>query len=123
MNQLRTEQTKTINELKSQFLKEKADFKRESDFKIQSVIKVANKEARQCLSENTYKIKFDNQKLRKDLLDLIQYTKALHAHKHKLERQKQEINQEISYSEDLKKLRTTQQDKVISKLFGSNIDS
>ena len=119
MNQLRGEQTKTISDLKSQFLKEKADFKREADLKINSVIKVANKEARQCLSENTYKIKYDNQRLRKELLEFIQYTKALQAHKTKLENQKHEILREISYAEDLKKLRTTQQEKVISKLFAN----
>ena len=122
MNQLRSEQTKTIQELKTQFLKEKAEFKRDADIKINSVIKVANKEARQCLSENTHKIKIENQKLRKELLEFIQYTKALQAHKAKLEKQKHEIIHEISYAEDLKKLRTTQQENVMSKLFGNKDD-
>ena len=52
-------------------------------------------------------------------LIFIQYTKALQAHKTKLENQKHEILREISYAEDLKKLRTTQQEKVISKLFAN----
>lgn len=120
MNQLRNEQAKAISQLKSQFLKEKAEFKREADAKIHTVIKAANREARQCLSENTYKIKFENQKLRKELLELIQFTKALNQQKDQLLRQREQIVQEISYAEDLKKLRTTQQDKVLNKLFGSS---
>ena len=118
MTKLRAEQSKTISELKAKFLKDTNEIKRESDAKIQTVIKAANKEARQCLNENTLKIKYDNYKLRKELLELIQNTKALHAHKEKLDRQRNEIQQEISYAEDLKKLRTNRQDHVFQKLFG-----
>jgi len=118
MTKLRAEQSKTITELKARFLQDTHEIKRESDAKIQTVIKAANKEARQCLNENTMKIKYDNYKLRKELLELIQNTKALHAHKEKLDSQRNEIQQEISYAEDLKKLRTNRQDHVLQKLFG-----
>jgi hypothetical protein len=119
---LRVEHSKAISELKSKFLKEKADLKREADAKIQSVIKAANREAKECLSENTFKIKYENQKLRNELLNLIQHTKELYAHKVELEKQKSEVLREIAYAEDLKKLRTNQQDQVMKKMSKANAE-
>jgi hypothetical protein len=114
--EVRREQTKIISELRSEFLKEKSDHKKEADARIAAIVKAANKEARECLTENTMKIKMTNQGLRKELLELIENSKILNEQKQKLEKQKGELFNEIRYAEDLKKVRTNQQKKIIDKL-------
>lgn len=103
--------------MRVEFLKEKADHKKEADNKIATIIKVANREARSCLSENTIKIKTENANLRAELFELIRQTKLVTEHKNKLESQKGDLINEIRYAEDLKKIRSTQQKRVIEKLF------
>ncbi len=98
-----------ISKLRAEFIKEKFDHKKEADHRIATIVKAANKEARECLSENTIKIKQENQKLRAELLDLINITKDLKAHKDRLDGQKIDLLKEINYAEDLKKVRSTQQ--------------
>jgi hypothetical protein len=120
--EVRKDQTKIISKLRSEFIKEKFDHKKEADQKIATIIRAANKEARECLSENTLKIKQENQRLRAELLELINITKDLKAHKEKLDRQKADLIKEINYAEDLKKIRNTQQNKIISKLMDENHD-
>lgn len=115
--EVRREQTKIISELRAEFLKEKSEHKRDADNRIAAIVKAANKEARSCLTENTFKIKLENQQLRTELLQLIQQTKDLNNHKEKLEKQKSELLNEIKYADDLKKVRSTQQQRVIEKLF------
>jgi hypothetical protein len=61
---IRQEQTKIITDLRSEFIKEKTNYKREAENRISAIVKAANREARDCLSENTFKIKVENQKLR-----------------------------------------------------------
>lgn len=119
---VRTEQTRVISDLRAEFLKEKQDHKKEADTKIAQIIKVANREARNCLSENTMKIKSENAKLRSELFELIRQTKLITEHKNKLEQQKTDLINEIRYAEDLKKIRSTQQKRVIEKLF-PNLDA
>lgn len=114
---MRKEQTKIIGELRSEFLKEKAEHKKEADTRIAAIIKAANKEARECLSENTLKIKLENQRLRGELLELIQRSNELTKHTEKLEKQREELLNEIKYADDLKKIRSTRQQRVIEKLF------
>jgi hypothetical protein len=116
IEEVRSEQTSIISELRAVFLREKMDFKRESDNRIMSIVKAANREARECLSENTYKIKVENQKLRSEIFELIKLTKELNKNKEKLEKQKEDLINEIRYTEDLKKLRSTQQQRVLEKL-------
>lgn len=111
--EVRKEQTKVISKLRSEFIKEKFEHKREADHKIATIVKAANKEARECLSENTLKIKQENQRLRSELLELINTTKDLKAHKQNLEKKKLDLLKEINYAEDLKKVRSTQQDRMI----------
>ena len=114
---VRHDKTKIISELRSEFLKEKAEHKKESENRISAIVKAANREARDCLTENTFKIKIENQKLRAELFDLIQMTKELNKEKEKLENQKNDLMYEIKYAEDLKKVRSTQQKRVIEKMF------
>lgn len=120
--EVRREQTKIISELRADFLKEKTEHKKDADSRIAAVVKVANREARDCLSENTYKIKIENQNLRHELFELIETTKNLNSHKEKLEKQKNELLTEIKYAEDLKKVRSTQQQRVVEKLYPNQHD-
>lgn len=70
---VRNEQTRMVAELRTDFLKEKADQKKEADYKIATIIKVANREAKSCLSENTAKIKSENANLRAELFEVGVY--------------------------------------------------
>ena len=119
---IRQEQTKIITDLRSEFIKEKTNYKREAENRIAAIVKAANREARDCLSENTYKIKVENQKFRSELFDLIQATKDLNVHKEKLEKQKADLLYEIKYAEDLKKVRSTQQKRVLEKLYPNDVN-
>jgi hypothetical protein len=117
---VRLEQTSVITELRSQFLRENAEHKREADNRIVSIVRAANREARECLNENTYRIKVENQRLRGDIFELIKLTKELNVNKEKLEKQKEQLVNEINYTEDLKKVRSTQQQRVLEKMFGNS---
>jgi len=119
---IRQEQTKIITDLRSEFIKEKTNYKREAENRISAIVKAANREARDCLSENTFKIKVENQKLRSELFDLIQATKDLNVHKEKLEKQKADLLYEIKYADDLKKVRSTQQRRVLEKLYPNEMN-
>jgi hypothetical protein len=114
---VRNDQTKIVSELRTEFIKDKADHKKEADQKIATIIKVANREARNCLAENTIKIKTENANLRSELFELIRQTKIMTENKSKLESQKADLINEIRYAEDLKKIRSTQQKRVIERLF------
>lgn len=113
----RQEQTSVITELRSQFLREKNTYKKDADQRVVQIVRLANKEARDCLNENTYKIKVENQKLRGDIFELIKLTKELYKNKERLEKQREDLLNEIRYTEDLKKLSSTQQQRFIEKLY------
>lgn len=68
-------------------------------------------------------IKRENQRLRAVLFGLIEQTKAIQDNKEKLERQKSDLLHEIKYAEDLKKVRSTQQKRVIEKLYPNDLES
>lgn len=94
---------------------------RDANQRITAIVKTANREARDCLNENTLKIKEENHKLRTELLKLINETKDFSKHKEKLVAQKEDLLKELKYAEDLKKLRSTQQKRVMEKLFPDDI--
>lgn len=70
------------------------------------------KEAKQCLDEHTRRIKEENGVLRKELLQLIKRTRALHEHRRELEEQHKRLIRELQYSRDLKKLRGSRQNRL-----------
>lgn len=117
ISKVRQEQTKLINSMREQFLQEKAEHKRSTDQRIAKIVKVANREARDCLNKNTIMIRNENQDLRSELFGLIDETNAIQASKKRLEKQKNDLLHEIKYAEDLKKVRSTQQKRVIERLF------
>lgn len=69
-----------------------------------------------CLEEHTTKIKLENRRLRKELLQLIHSSRHLHEHKTELEKQKKELLREQEYASDLKKIQSTRQHKVLKSL-------
>ncbi|XP_060071782.1 coiled-coil domain-containing protein 166-like [Ylistrum balloti] len=115
--QMRTKHSETIQSLKSTFLRDKKEFQNDSENRIATLQKKANKEAIQCLTDHTNAIKLENRNLRRELLELIKTTRAYQEHKRELEEQRKQLLREQQYSEDLKKLRNTRQHKVL-KSFG-----
>ncbi|GFN81974.1 coiled-coil domain-containing protein 166 [Plakobranchus ocellatus] len=109
--QMRAHHTERIQQMKSDFLREKKDYQHDSDFRIQSLEKKANKEAVQCLTEHTNKIKLENRALRQELLNLIKTTRALNEHQRLLLEQKRQLLREQNYANDLKMLREARQKK------------
>lgn len=73
-------------------------------------------EAIVCLTDHTNKIKLENRQLRHELLELIRKTRALQDHKRELEEQRRQLVREQQYSDDLKKLRTTRQQKIFKSI-------
>ncbi|XP_021351057.1 coiled-coil domain-containing protein 166-like [Mizuhopecten yessoensis] len=115
--QMRTKHSETIQSLKSTFLRDKREFQNDSENRISTLQKKANKEAIQCLTDHTNAIKTENRNLRRELLELIKTTRAYQEHKRELEEQRKQLLREQQYAEDLKKLRNTRQHKVL-KSFG-----
>jgi len=111
VRQMREHHTERIQQMKSDFLREKKDYQHDSDFRISSLEKKANKEAVQCLTEHTNKIKFENRELRQELLNLINTTRALNDHRTQLEDQRKQLLREQNYANDLKTLRAARQKK------------
>ena len=68
-----------------------------------------------CLTDHTNSIKLENRALRRELLELIKTTRAYQAHKRELEEQRKQLLREQQYANDLKKLRSTRQHKVLNK--------
>lgn len=114
--QMRAHHTERIQQMKSDFLREKKDYQHDSDFRIQSLEKKANKEAVQCLTEHTNKIKLENRELRHELLNLIKTTRALNEHQRLLLEQKRQLVREQNYANDLKMLREARQKKAYKPL-------
>ncbi|XP_078484944.1 coiled-coil domain-containing protein 166-like [Ciona intestinalis] len=113
---MRGKHSDTIQQLKSQFLQEKAEYTDESEEKIHELAKEANKKAVLCLAEHADSIKQENRTLRAELLELIKKSRILNQHKKKLEDQKHELLREKQYSEDIRRLRGVRQSKVMKQL-------
>ncbi|XP_076458449.1 coiled-coil domain-containing protein 166-like [Babylonia areolata] len=111
VSEMRSHHTHTIQQLKSDFLRQKREYQSDSDNRIQSLEKKANKEAMQCLTDHTNHIKLENRELRQELLSLIQTTRALNEHQKELEEQRRQLLREQNYTQDLKKLREMRQQK------------
>lgn len=111
VNEMRAHHTHTIQQLKADFLRQKREYQIDSDTRIQSLEKKANKEAMQCLTDHTNHIKLENRALRQELLSLIQTTRALNEHQKELEDQRRQLLREQNYASDLKKLREMRQQK------------
>ncbi|XP_052687716.1 coiled-coil domain-containing protein 166-like [Crassostrea angulata] len=110
---MRSKHSDTIQQLKSTFLAEKREYQQDSESRITALEKLANKEASQCLSDHTNRIKLENRRLRRELQELIHMTRVYQAHQRDLEEQRKQLLREQQYADDLKKLRSTRQHKVL----------
>ena len=59
------------------------------------------------MTEHTNRIAAENRQLRKELLQLIRRTMAMHQHRQELEEQHKALLREVQYGRDLKRLRGT----------------
>ena len=105
MAEMRVKHNEAVQKLKGKFLEEKNAFQKQAEDELKELSKEAKKDAQQCLYDHTIKIKFENRSLRKELLELIQKTRALHKHKLKLEEQRKVLLREQEYAKDLQKIR------------------
>jgi len=113
---MRGKHSDTIQQLKAQFLQEKADYTNESQDKINNLTQEANKKAVKCLNEHASNIKLENRALRAELLELINKSRVLNTHKKELEEQRKELMREKQYSEDIHRLRGQKQKQTLLKL-------
>lgn len=112
VERLKIEHAETLQQMKSNFLKEKANHEYDADHKIKQMKQKANDEAVQCLVEHTQKISAENKLLRKELLTLIRRSQALTEHKLELQGQRKGLVREHQITKDLKKLRKVHVDEV-----------
>lgn len=112
--QKRAQHSEAMTELKTKFLNEKRSFQTDAETKISAMAKEANKEAFFCLNEHTLGIKQENRELRHRLLTLIRQTKSLHSHRRHLVEQQRQLTREKQYADDLKKLHSARQHKVLN---------
>lgn len=108
---MRGKHSDAIGDLKTKFLREKAEFSKESEEKIEALALEANKKAVQCLNEHTTSIKTENKRLRAELMELIRRSQVLNNHKMELEEQKKQLLREQQYGADIRRLRGLQHRK------------
>ena len=118
---MRGEHSDLIQQLKADFLQEKAQYTIDSEEKIKQLAQEANKKAVKCLAEHADNIKQENRALRAELMQLIKRSRVLVEHKKELEEQKKELVREQQYSEDIRKLRGDRQQKIMRKLELSSV--
>jgi len=106
----RGEQTEKIQQIRASCLKEKQDFRHESEKRITEMKMQASQEATRSLQMRTGEIKKENRDLRQELMELIQKSQALQAHKRELQEQKKVLEQEEEYSRDIKKIKQNRKD-------------
>lgn len=112
VSQMRGKHSEAIQKLKSHFLRDKRTYQQESDSRIQEMAQQATQEAQHCLTEHTSRIAMENRELRKELLQLIRRTRAMHHHRQELETQHKALLRELQYGRDLKRLRGTRQNRL-----------
>uniref|UniRef100_H3B5N6 Coiled-coil domain containing 166 n=1 Tax=Latimeria chalumnae TaxID=7897 RepID=H3B5N6_LATCH len=110
---MKAEHSENLQKIKAAFVQEKTEYEKESQRQVQALAKEALKEAARCLVEHTGQVKGENRHLRQELLHLIRRSHVLRTHHLELEEQHRQLLREYEYSEDLKRLRTTRQHKVL----------
>ena len=114
MSEIRIKHNEAVQRLKGNFLEEKNTYQKQSEDELTELTKEAKKDAQQCLNDHTVKIKQENRTLRKELLELIQKTRALHHHKLELEEQRKVLLREQDYTDDLQKIRQQRTDDLFA---------
>ena len=84
-----------LQELKSQYLKEKVDFQHSAYQKVKRLEQRAQQEAVTCLTHHSHQVKQDNRYLKSTLLSLINENKALQGQEEKLKAQNAELRRQL----------------------------
>jgi len=84
-----------LQQLKSQYLKDKVDFQQSAYVKVERLQKKAQTEAITCLTHHSHQVKADNRYLKKTLLSLINDNKALKMQEEKLTTTNAELRRQI----------------------------
>ncbi|KAJ7338292.1 hypothetical protein JRQ81_011066 [Phrynocephalus forsythii] len=103
---MRVQHTEQMHKMKSEFLQLTAEYEMASQQKVQSLAKLAEKEAVRSLIQHTKQVKADNWRLRHKLLDLIKQAQVLKAFLFQLQEQQKQRLQEHQYKQDLARMRT-----------------
>lgn len=109
---MRVKHNEGVQTLKAKFLEGKNMFESESEDKLNELSKEAKKEAYLCLHDHAIKTKHENRALRKELLELIQQSRAMHQHKLELEEQRKVLLTEQEYSKKISKLKKERSHKL-----------
>ncbi|KAL8181382.1 UNVERIFIED_CONTAM: hypothetical protein K2H54_000243 [Gekko kuhli] len=102
---MKIQHSEQMHKVKSQFLQQKADYEMESQQKVQSLAKLAEKEAVRSLIQHTKQVKAENWRLRHELLNLIKRAEVLKDFMTQLREQQQQLLREHQYSQDLARMR------------------
>jgi len=78
----RAEYSDTIQQMKTTFLAERAEYTAQSEERIRELTREANKKAVICLDEHSNRIKQENRALRTELMELLKQSKLLNEHKY-----------------------------------------
>lgn len=113
MSDMRVKHNEAVQKLKARFLAEKNAFQKESENELSEMCREAKKDAHACLAQHTVKIKFENRALRRELLEFIEKTRALHTHKLELEEQKKILLREKDYAGVLQGLRSKRMENML----------
>jgi len=108
----RVKHSEAVQRLKAQFLDEKKRFQNESDETLGELSREAKKEAHNCLVSHTKQISVENRALRRELLSLIESSRALHIHKRELEDQQKVLARDQEYANNIQMLRETRRDDI-----------
>ena len=101
----RTKHSQDIQQMKSEFLKEKKNLSEEADTEILHLSKKATEVAANCLNQHAERVQKENQHLRTELLALLSESDQLQQRKTDLEQQYLNLIRENEYLDDLKKMR------------------
>nr|XP_020660152.1 coiled-coil domain-containing protein 166 [Pogona vitticeps]XP_020660153.1 coiled-coil domain-containing protein 166 [Pogona vitticeps] len=103
---MKVQHTEHMHKVKSEFLQLTAEYEMESQQKLQSLAKLAEKEAVRSLIQHTKQVKADNRRLNHNLLGLIKQAQVLKAFLFQLREQQHQLLQEHQYRQDLVRTRS-----------------
>ncbi|XP_060099007.1 coiled-coil domain-containing protein 166 [Heteronotia binoei] len=102
---MKIQHSEQMHKVKNQFLQQKAEYELESQQKVQTLAKLAEKEAVRSLIQHTRQVKAENWRLRHELLNLIKRAEVLKDFMIQLREQQQQLLREHQYSQDLARMR------------------
>ncbi|XP_062987465.1 coiled-coil domain-containing protein 166 [Elgaria multicarinata webbii] len=102
---MKIQHAEQMHKVKSRFLQQTADYEMQSRQKVQTLAKLAEKEAVRSLIRHTKQVKADNWRLRHELLELLRQAQGLKALVLRLRERRQQLLQEHQYQQELARRR------------------